>query len=457
MADPSRSSLRLAVVLVLALVALFEVLTLLQGVRSTRRLQVRATHNVERSVEAARSDLLARLSQGDPHAWDDVAALALERGLASEVEVIGPEGETLFSRPAPSPVPHALRPDQTARGPGRRTRTAIARDGPSIRAFSYIGFASQGRQMILRLATPVPDLEEELRERRQVLLGHGAALGALLLAAVLVLLPRRGLPSRSPEGALHAYEEAMELLRDRGEEMSARHEVERERLEESVREKEALARAGELTAGIVHEVRNGLGTIVGYARLVERAEAGAAAADAARGIRDECETLETVVRRFNEFIRQERLNLAELDLSLLLRRVAARELRGRDDIVHTLVGGDEPLLLRGDEELLERAFENLVRNAAEAAHEGGRRVEIEVVDDGQGRLDILIVDDGPGLSADHPGEARPFFTTKAGGLGLGLPLARKILLLHNGTLALEDAAEGGVTVRVGLPIAGPQP
>ncbi len=71
MADPSRSSLRLAVVLVLALVALFEVLTLLQGVRSTRRLQVRATHNVERSVEAARSDLLARLSQGDPHAWDD--------------------------------------------------------------------------------------------------------------------------------------------------------------------------------------------------------------------------------------------------------------------------------------------------------------------------------------------------------------------------------------------------
>jgi signal transduction histidine kinase len=84
-------------------------------------------------------------------------------------------------------------------------------------------------------------------------------------------------------------------------------------------------------------------------------------------------------------------------------------------------------------------------------------VEIEVVDDGQGRVDILIVDDGPGLSADHPGEARPFFTTKAGGLGLGLPLARKILLLHGGTLALEDAAEGGVTVRVGLPIGGPQP
>ena len=162
------------------------------------------------------------------------------------------------------------------------------------------------------------------------------------------------------------------------------------------------------------------------------------------------------MRRFNEFIRQERLNLAEFDLPRLLKRVLARELRGRDEIVHTLTGEDETLRLCGDEELLERAFENLVRNAAEAAGEGGGRVEIEVVDDGQGRVDILIVDDGPGLSPDHPGDARPFFTTKPGGLGLGLPLARKILLLHGGTLALEGGVEGGVMVRVGLPIAGPQ-
>lgn len=454
MADTSRSSLRLGVVLALALVALFEVLTLLQGVRSTRRLQARATRDVERSVEAARPDLVARLSPGDRRAWEDVAALALERGLASEVEVIDPDGRTVLARPTPSPVAHALRPAETQRVRARQKLTVVSRDGLSIRAFSYIGFASGGRQMVLRLATPVPDLEEELRERRQVLLGHGAALAALLLAAAAVLLPRRGATPGTSQGALHAYEEAMELLRDRGHEMTARHEAERHRLEDSVREKEALARAGELTAGIVHEVRNGLGTIEGYARLVERAGAETGAADAARAIRDECRTLETVVRRFNEFIRQERLNLAEFELWRLFTRVVARELRGRDEIVHRL-SGDQTLRLRGDEELLERAFENLVRNAAEAAAEGGGRLEIEVVDDGQGRADILIMDDGPGLSPDHPGDARPFFTTKAGGLGLGLPLARKILLLHGGTLTLEGGPEGGVTARVGLPIAGP--
>jgi len=63
----------------------------------------------------------------------------------------------------------------------------------------------------------------------------------------------------------------MERLRDRGEEMTQRHEAERQRMEDAIREKDALVRAGELTAGIAHEVRNGLGTILGYARMLERA------------------------------------------------------------------------------------------------------------------------------------------------------------------------------------------
>ena len=99
MADASRSSLRLGVVLVLTVVALFEVLTLLQGVRSTRRLQARATREVARSVETARSRIDARLSQGDRRGWDDVSALVLERGLASEVEVRDPEGASVAPAP----------------------------------------------------------------------------------------------------------------------------------------------------------------------------------------------------------------------------------------------------------------------------------------------------------------------------------------------------------------------
>ena len=72
----------------------------------------------------------------------------------------------------------------------------------------------------------------------------------------------------------------MGRLRDRGQAMSERHEQETRRMADRIREQEAMARAGELTAGIVHEVRNGLGTIVGYARLLERGSGQSGAAEA---------------------------------------------------------------------------------------------------------------------------------------------------------------------------------
>jgi signal transduction histidine kinase len=119
-----------------------------------------------------------------------------------------------------------------------------------------------------------------------------------------------------------------------------------------------------------------------------------------------------------------------------------------------LVGLDEPRLVRADEELLERAFENLVRNAVEAAGAGGGRVEIWARSE-EGSVEISVEDDGPGLAPDHPGEIRPFYSTRPGGLGLGLPLARKILLLHGGSLLLERRTPGGARALVTLPVAGP--
>jgi signal transduction histidine kinase len=307
---------------------------------------------------------------------------------------------------------------------------------------------------VLRLAAPAPDLEDEAREWQTVWLGHLAALGALGLAAALILWPA---PSSSPaptEGALSAYEEAMGRLRDQGQELSERHELETRRMEERIGEQAAMARAGELTAGIVHEVRNGLGTIVGYARLIERAGDPQAMARA-RAILDECATLETVVRRFTDFVKLERLHLTPTDLGKLASRVLAREQRGHDAVEARLVGFDTPLLVPADEELLERALENLVRNALEAAATGGGQVELHARrEEGAVRLDVE--DDGPGFAADHPGEVRPFYTTRAGGLGLGLPLARKIVLLHGGDLVLERRPGGGARVSVRLPTFSPE-
>jgi signal transduction histidine kinase len=445
--------MRLGVALALAVVGLFEVLSVVQGVRSVRRLRTRVAHEAERRVEESRPGLDAVLAPGGPVAWDLAAQAALSRGLASEVEVLDAEGKVLFSRPTIAPVAHLLRPDQRKNLAAGRTLCVVAQDGPVVRVLVYLPVAGAG--LSFRLAVPAPDLEEELRERQQVFVGHLVSLGGLALAAALVLLPREPEPSRPPEGALNAYEQAMEQLRDRGEQMTARHDAERRGLEEAIREKEALARAGELTAGIAHEVRNGLGTIMGYARMLERSSLPEDPAAAARSIREECETLETVVRRFTDFVKLEKLQLGEADLARLIGRVVAREARAREEVRTRLVGLDTPLLIRADEELLERAFENVVRNAVEAASAGGRHVEVKA-QESDGRVEVLVEDDGPGLAPDHPGAIHPFYTTRPGGLGLGLPLARKILLLHGGTLELARRAPNGARVAIRLPSGGPE-
>jgi len=448
-----RPSLRVGVLLALAVVAIFEVLAVLQGVRSSRRLHSRAAEDAQRQVEAARPRLLlaARNAGTD---WDAIAAVALGMGVATEVEVIDADGRVIFARPAAPPVRHELQPGERERLRAGKTLTVISRSAAQMRALTYLALPGGEGAPVLRLASLVPDLEEEMHERRQVLLGHGAALVAIVLAVALVLVPGRREPP-APTTALEAYEEAMERLRDRGEAMSARHEAERRQMEDSLREKEALARAGELTAGIVHEVRNGLGTILGHARMLERAAGGPSPKEAGRAIREECETLEAVVRRFNDFIRREQLDLVELDLAQLLSRVVARELRSHERIVPALHNLDRPLPIRGDAGLLERAFENLVRNAAEAAEQGGGHVAVSAEIEGE-EARVTVSDDGPGLPPGHPGEARPFFTTKAGGLGLGLPIARKVVLLHGGDLRLESTSPGGVTAEVTLSVGGPE-
>ncbi|MFN8096120.1 MAG: ATP-binding protein, partial [Vicinamibacteria bacterium] len=324
--------------------------------------------------------------------------------------------------------------------------------GGDVRVLSHLPLP--GGRLVLRLSAVVPDLAEEVRERQQVFVGHLTALTVLGLAALLVLRRDSGSEPAPSARALEAYEEAMGRLREHGEEEKARHDAEKLRMEESVREKEALARAGELTAGIVHEVRNGLGTIAGYARILERGDTAAPPAEAGRAIREECDTLEVVVRRFADFVRLEELRLAQVDLGRLLSRVAGRELRGRDDVEVRVDGAEEAGEATADEELLERAVENVMRNAVAAAADGGGHVAVHVR-----RLDaaheIRIEDDGPGLAADHPGEIRPFYSTRPGGLGLGLAFARKIMVLHGGELALQRGAPRGVVVRLTLPAASP--
>ena len=439
---PSRLGFALAVVVL----GLFEVQNLLEILLSQSRLRARAIRGVQEPLRASRphvDELLAARGV-------DVALQAvLQSTPAAEVELFTPAGQRLAAQPQPAPVEHWLSAAEVA----TLRKGAIVTVGPVAggggRLLLYAGVRSGGQDAVLRVTSAVPDLVEDLRERRRLLIGHGVAMVLLVVLGVLAVFPGREQPAGSTPRAIGAYVEAIERLREHGEALSERHEA----LEEAMQDREAMARAGELTAGMVHEVRNGLGTILGYARIVEASGSPPAAVDAAARIREECETLETVVRRFMDFVKREKLNLAPVDLGRMLARVVARESRGRAGGEVTLEAGIDGAPLVGDEDLLERAFENLVRNAREAAGVKGH-VWVRAAREGSGVV-VTVADDGPGIPAATRQGLRPFFTTKAGGLGLGLPIALKIVRLHQGDLTLSDRSPRGLVVTVRLPASGP--
>ena len=221
-------------------------------------------------------------------------------------------------------------------------------------------------------------------------------------------------------------------------------------LEEQLRLKEALARLGELTAGLAHEFRNGLATIHGYGRLLDPSTLPDQARTCVDGIRAETIALGEVVTNFLRFARPEQLTMAPVDLHAVVRR-AIDDLPGA--VAATTIDG-RFATIDGDEVLLRQAFNNLFRNSIEACAETGTPPRITVVGEvTAGEVIVVIEDNGPGLSAKSLAKVfQPFATTKASGTGLGLAIVQKVIVSHNGSIAAGNHPPHGAQFRIRLPL-----
>jgi len=227
-------------------------------------------------------------------------------------------------------------------------------------------------------------------------------------------------------------------------------------LEEQLRVKETLARLGELTAGIAHEFRNGLATIHGYSRLLDPQAVPAQYRPYIEGIRQEADALGQVVTNFLNFARPDQLLLASVDLGRIAQRAA-------DDLQHELPAGTtidmagEFAEIDGDDVLLRKVFSNLLRNAVEACESVGRTPAIVI----EGRIDrahrtcrVSVEDNGPGIPAGQREKVfLPFFTSRSRGTGLGLAIVQKIVLTHQGRVAVNTARAGGAAVELTFRLA----
>lgn len=223
-----------------------------------------------------------------------------------------------------------------------------------------------------------------------------------------------------------------------------RAQQEQERLVEN------LSQLGELTAGVAHEMRNSLATLRGFLSLVEKEPSGEVASDYLAEIRHESDHLQRVLEDFLTFARPGSVRPRPLDLVRLAHRAAADPALADAEVE---VRGEGALEIRGDSQLIERALRNLLHNAVEAQRQVSERapvvVEVVAMEDG---VEVVIEDHGPGISEENRERLfDPFFSARPGGVGMGLALTRRIVLLHAGRIALEPRSGGGTRARMWLP------
>ncbi|MDR3363277.1 MAG: two-component sensor histidine kinase [Desulfovibrio sp.] len=227
-------------------------------------------------------------------------------------------------------------------------------------------------------------------------------------------------------------------------------------LERELHSNEKLAGMGRVISGIAHEIRNPLGIIRSSAEFLQKRmdKTDAGAARILGAIYDESVRLSQTVNDFLDYARPRQPRQDTADINLILDQTLAflEGEMGRCGVSverQTAPG----LFVLGDKDLLYRAFYNILVNGQQAM-DGPGVLRVSADRDDRGRVRLEFLDSGKGFDpAILPRLLDPFFTTKDGGTGLGLPIVQSIIVSHGGAIEFENAPQGGALVRVLLPAA----
>jgi signal transduction histidine kinase len=214
-------------------------------------------------------------------------------------------------------------------------------------------------------------------------------------------------------------------------------------LEGRVRAMQTLAELGEIAAGIAHEFRNSLSTILGYVKLLLRTDLPAEAVTRLHAAEREANLLTQAVERLLTFTKPMTLQVERIDLRALTESILENLRAVAPEIAFTI---DGDATIDGDRALLSRAVENVLRNAVDAVRDRGAEGKVDVTLR-QDPPSIAVADNGVGFDeADAARLVLPFVSNKPGGFGLGLSLTRKIVVLHGGDLKLNGTPGRGAVM-----------
>ncbi|MDH5202544.1 MAG: ATP-binding protein [Nitrospirota bacterium] len=212
-----------------------------------------------------------------------------------------------------------------------------------------------------------------------------------------------------------------------------------------------LSSLGEISAGIAHEMRNPMGVIAGYTKLLTK-KVDSSLKHTVDAISKEISVMDRIISDFLSFAKPTELMISDLDLKMIIENCVSVIAGERKDI-HARLDIERLPLLKGDEVLLRQAFTNLIQNAVEAMPAGGElaiKAFPSISPEGN-FIEMMMTDTGHGIAENIIDKVFfPFFTTKEKGTGLGLAIVHKIIVSHGGNIFVESS-EKGTTFRIKLP------
>ena len=257
--------------------------------------------------------------------------------------------------------------------------------------------------------------------------------------------------------------------------VAIRHDISQRKLaeEQVLRQAVELQRAaqlsfvGELAAGLAHEIKNPLAGIQGVVDiLIRRRDKNDPEREALEGVRHEVERIDSTVRALLDRARPRLVSVRTSSLSdivvraiNLARAQLANTPQGDRSVSIEFNPPVDPITIAIDPAQIEDAVLNLIINALEAVDDDGT-VKIQLSRSRSERSEgfedeaiVEVIDNGRGISEEDLNLIfNPFFTTRPGGTGLGLPAVRRIARAHGGHVEVSSSPGTGSTFTIHLPL-----
>lgn len=211
-----------------------------------------------------------------------------------------------------------------------------------------------------------------------------------------------------------------------------------------------LAGIGQVATVIVHDLKNPLISILGFARRIREGKGDVTLV--ARTIEDSAQNMQRIVNSVLDFAKPLQLDHKDDDIRETIRRAgeSCRTKAEAKGVTLSMQFPSAPVIMEIDNFHIERALINLIDNAIDASQPGTVVTVTAAID--KDYIIIIIKDQGAGMDREALANLfMPFFTTKNEGTGLGMPISRKVIEAHAGTLRITSKQGVGTEAAIRLP------